>query len=301
MFIDGFSISEYRSFGPQVQRLAPLEKINFFIGQNNVGKSNILSFLANFYEPRRNAARKLGVFPEPRELDRYAGSTPTKFVVDYALSPGGITHAAVLDRLGERVGGSSKLRGLVDRILKSDALTQGTDLAWFTYEAERTQNASLSPGLLTAVRGAMPQDSWRDFLYAIEEKRAVRITDPDEILRATLHSLSPVHPARRPVKLVPAIRKIGDPGSEQTPEYGGSGIIDELAQLQNPTLHNLRNKDRFEQINEFLRTVTRSRTAALEIPHDRQAILAHMQLSPSKAKPLAEAEASRVEHQAGPV
>ena len=47
-------------------------------------------------------------------------------------------------------------------------------------------------------------------------------------------------------------------------------------------------------------TATADFAALLKDPA-MQAILAHMQLSPSKPKPLAEAEASRVEHQAGPV
>lgn len=49
IFIDGFALANYRSFGPDVQRIGTFGKINFFIGQNNSGKSNILLFLTNYY------------------------------------------------------------------------------------------------------------------------------------------------------------------------------------------------------------------------------------------------------------
>ena len=45
MFIDGFGISSYRSFGEELQLIGPCNKINFIIGQNNSGKSNVLRFL----------------------------------------------------------------------------------------------------------------------------------------------------------------------------------------------------------------------------------------------------------------
>lgn len=48
MFIDGIGISGYRSFG-NLQRIGPFGKINFFIGQNNSGKSNILSFFKEHF------------------------------------------------------------------------------------------------------------------------------------------------------------------------------------------------------------------------------------------------------------
>jgi predicted ATPase len=42
----GFGVSGFRSFGPDPQYIAPLEKINLFAGRNNSGKSNILRIVA---------------------------------------------------------------------------------------------------------------------------------------------------------------------------------------------------------------------------------------------------------------
>jgi AAA15 family ATPase/GTPase len=47
--LDGVGITNYRSFGEELQNIGPLGKINLLIGQNNVGKSNILNFFAKYY------------------------------------------------------------------------------------------------------------------------------------------------------------------------------------------------------------------------------------------------------------
>lgn len=44
IFIEGVGIAEYRSFGPDIQRIGPFRKISIFVGQNSSRKSNILRF-----------------------------------------------------------------------------------------------------------------------------------------------------------------------------------------------------------------------------------------------------------------
>lgn len=47
-FIDGIALSNYRSFGFDIQKIGPFSKINLFIGKNNSGKSNILRFIYHY-------------------------------------------------------------------------------------------------------------------------------------------------------------------------------------------------------------------------------------------------------------
>ena len=49
MLLKGFGFSGYRSFGNKLAKIAPLRKVNLIIGQNNVGKSNIINFLSKQY------------------------------------------------------------------------------------------------------------------------------------------------------------------------------------------------------------------------------------------------------------
>ena len=75
--------------------------------------------------------------------------------------------------------------------------------------------------------------------------------------------------------MIPAIRQIA-PQVSVTEDFSGQGIIDKLAKLQNPDVHNQKDKKKFESINEFLRSVTDNKSAQIEIPHERNTILVHM-------------------------
>ena len=58
----GFGFSNCKSFGDRLCRVAPLRKVNLIIGQNNVGKSNIVNFLneqLTWFAGRANAGRGL--------------------------------------------------------------------------------------------------------------------------------------------------------------------------------------------------------------------------------------------------
>lgn len=69
--LKGFGVTGYRSFGPDPQFIAPLSKINIFVGQNNVGKSNVMRLVKHVIE--------LGAAPGSRAevsdgLNRHDGS-----------------------------------------------------------------------------------------------------------------------------------------------------------------------------------------------------------------------------------
>ncbi len=49
MLLDGLGFSGYRSFGNELAKIAPLKKVKLIIGQNNIGKSNIINFLNEQY------------------------------------------------------------------------------------------------------------------------------------------------------------------------------------------------------------------------------------------------------------
>jgi len=74
IFIDGFALAGYRTFGPEPQLIAPLRKVNLFIGTNNSGKSNILRFLSTHYKGTIEHCRSAGSHPTFTGLDRHLGS-----------------------------------------------------------------------------------------------------------------------------------------------------------------------------------------------------------------------------------
>lgn len=77
------------------------------------------------------------------------------------------------------------------------------------------------------------------------------------------------------IALIPAIRQIS-PKGEAFSDLSGAGLIDELARLQNPGVLERSKLEKCERINSFIKRVTENDKARIEIPHDREAVLVHM-------------------------
>ena len=195
VFIEGFGISGYRSFGNETQRIAPLDKINLFIGQNN---SEIIWLI---YDEEN----------KPHSTRSYLS------------------------------------KQLAEKIIAENSLS-ARDLANFLRILNDQQQLSST--------------------YSREE--------PLSLARQILNKISPIQDIALPeIELIPAIRKIGEADSKAD-DYSGLGIIDTLAKLQNPPYNQQGTKEKFKQINEFVREVIDNPTAILEIPYERDMILVHM-------------------------
>ncbi|MDZ5648164.1 ATP-dependent nuclease [Nitrospirillum sp. BR 11828] len=75
--------------------------------------------------------------------------------------------------------------------------------------------------------------------------------------------------------LIPAIREVG-PKGEKFEAHGGQGLIDRLAEMQIPDIDKRDERKIFDKINIFLQTVTGNSSAYIEIPHNREHILVHI-------------------------
>ncbi|WP_152965191.1 AAA family ATPase, partial [Comamonas testosteroni] len=69
-FLRGVALANYRGIGDNLQRIAPFEQFNFFIGPNNSGKSTVLHFLNNHLEPLvlKNLGRPKKIYNHKGEL-----------------------------------------------------------------------------------------------------------------------------------------------------------------------------------------------------------------------------------------
>jgi len=271
MFIEGFGISEFRSFGRDLQRIGPLAKINFFIGQNNSGKSNILLFLARHWH------RVQG--PHPgftfETLDRHIGDSSGQFVFEVGLEFEGQIFKNLIKGYRDRM--PPDMMGFLEDLLTSKQLTNGTGLAWFRYDGEWGKSLSLSRTFIEMVysQKILTNSQWERLWFTLRGTGATGGTIKEHWIPQTLEILSPTRLSPPNVNLVPAIRKIDYEGGKQE-DFGGAGIIHRLAKLQNPNLGEQSKRKYFEQINKFLQTVTRNQMAKLDIPYERDTILVHM-------------------------
>lgn len=272
ILIPNLAIAGYRSFGAQTQYFDKFAKINIFIGQNNAGKSNVLRFLHEVY---------------PRSAERGASAMPFDPLAHHLPD-----RPPMLIGIGEFVGGDdSKIFELPDdhhlvqamdashgknqfaktvaKVLVEKARIDGTSLCWTLLTLPN--RTSVEAHWLQAVR--ILSDSAIEYVWKnltnMRGGSRMSAWEPDVIRRLP----APLPQIR--TQLIPAIRQIGAKGS--TPDaFDGRGIIDRLAKLQNPDVHNQQSRQGFHAIQDFLRDVIDRPDARIEVPYERDTILVHM-------------------------
>ena len=246
--VDSFAIRGYKSFGARFQRFAPLAKVNVLIGQNNSGKSNVLSFLHTVYsELSRNKEVRLD------ELDKHKPNS-IGFAWGIAIALSENENGEIEDSLGvhKRLGPTSPHDSTREDFM--DVLTRlaeidGSDYAWIDFIDQNLRSIYI-PKWIQAFKG-LNQRGAQDIAHKLTTNSNGRLED--HLIPRIVENIVP---AIQPIEttLIPAIRKIGQKGT-QINGFGGEGIIDRLVQLQNPNVHNQGDRRKFEKINEFLRSV----------------------------------------------
>ena len=268
--ISAVSISGYRSFGKSIQRFEKFSKINLFIGQNNSGKSNILRLLHDVYPAISVSPNQFKL----EALDRHMPlAAPFSIGIPCSLETEKngdfIKFARVVNPLIAENHTNSQEAGDVLRVFQEKAKNEGTVDAWFDF----------GPDLkLTDI------PSWKKVFELLTDNSLQMLwhkltrqsygSRNENWFPEALAILSPKFNSIRTV-MIPAIRQIGKQGS-MSEDFSGDGIIERLVKLQNPGVHSQADRKKFEDINKFLQIVTDNSTARIEVPHERDTILVHM-------------------------
>ncbi len=148
VFIDGFGIASYRSFGDELQFLGPFAQINILIGQNNCGKSNVIRFLKEHYGKLAKAAiANAGV--GYGDLDSHLGVTSGTTRVAFGLRPGSGLHRRILERHKLHEDGSRHIAAIVERLLKFKELFDAdSGVSWFVHTNNPGRQLALSEELV---------------------------------------------------------------------------------------------------------------------------------------------------------
>lgn len=266
MFLNYFGIKGYRSFG-SMQFIGPCSKINFLIGQNNAGKSNICLFLKHHYN---------------EVVQSIVGNTKLSFQnIDYNVS---VNNNEMECLFGIKKGGDEYNKLVLDlknRInvdgLISSIFEVKDDIILFPYRSQQLNQRFIVPPELienTIKFNKISQDIWHTAWQALTNqsggsfhKHWIPETIQGFYNRLNISSLV--------IDIIPAIRRIGDMDT-QPDDYSGLGIIERLAKLQNPGFENQKDRQHFDDINIFLRNVIGNKSAKIEIPYERDMILIHM-------------------------
>lgn len=271
MLLKGFGFSGYRSIGDKLVKLAPLKKVNFIIGQNNIGKSNIINFLFHHYPTllRGVKGEKISDAIQLSAIDEHI----SKGKVDRRIAFN-MQFSEIDEYLRGKIGseGSSHHVELAKKILMSPGFNDGARL-WFVYIYDKLNKKFALVYDQEQVEGALNPSEWQS-LWADLTKQG-RGSLKNHWIPETILALAYSPDTIPKIEVIPAIRKIGASGTQAT-DFSGEGIIERLAKIQNPTLQLQKDKLKFTAINNFLSDVLENLSASIEIPHDRDMILVHM-------------------------
>ncbi|QQP99480.1 AAA family ATPase [Lysobacter enzymogenes] len=244
-----------------MQYLGPFRDINFMIGPNNVGKSAVLQFISSHLHPSgpRLDERWVRNFA-PVEVNLSSGGEGVRFAY-------GIPSREALRKVSLFFEQQIFYVRTAERVIDSIS-DQG--LVWLHFRAGHGLYIEQKPGL----KDVLDAQTWRNFWSQLTKR--VGGTIENNWIPETLNAIVNLTSVQLPkVKLIPAIREIGASGVDFN-DYSGRGLIDRLAELQNPPHNEREKRERFERINNFLRVVAGSNDASIEVPFDRRHLQVHM-------------------------
>lgn len=261
-FLHGLAIKNFRGIASDFQYLGPFLDFNFFIGANNAGKSTVLDFLHRFLPVAARSASHKDLLPLDRPVQggdlEYAVGIPVPLFREAANA--GISRYAAQ--------ATKAHNALISH------LQQG-DFVWLYKQGNIGDDFTLGPRAeVSAVRPLLHPNEWERACYSTSNYTGGSLENnwiPD-IIRHLVSCQTRTFPG---VELIPALRQMGTK-SEAFEDYSGKGLIDKLAEIQSPG-HDKRHETKiFDAVNGFIKKVTNSKDARIEIPHHRNYILVHM-------------------------
>ena len=260
-FIRGIAIGNFRGIGDQLQLIGPFQSVNFFLGPNNSGKSTVLLFLSRYLNPenRQGLREQWARTYDPLDIRLGKNESEVRFAVAGSTNAIDVELEALLD---------SAALANARKVL--DFVADGA-LVWLEPNEKRNGLTFVRKPPEDLLDGNSWQRLWMKLTTYTGGGSARENWIPNSLSRLTAMA-APSLPA---VSFIPAIREIG-PKGEEYKDLSGRGLIDHLAEFQSPAHNEQQKKRTFEAINEFVRTVTQSNDATIEIPFDRRHILVHM-------------------------
>ncbi|MFM2477337.1 ATP-dependent nuclease [Celerinatantimonas sp. MCCC 1A17872] len=271
ILLKGFGFSGYRSFGDELTKIAPLQKINLIIGQNNVGKSNIIRFLKEQYEFFVSRARhpngsEPNSFPF-KYIDKHFSKVNASQRISFPILDEDLNQ--YIEHILYRKNSHKIIISNIHKIINH--LFTDSDEVWFTYKSNITNGGFLLDINNNVVPSILTTQEWFHLWQALTNGSGAEVNTwiNDSIEKIKYLPSQPLK-----IEVIPAIRKIGEAKSIAN-DFSGEGIIERLAQIQNPPLEEQEKKIKFDAINRFVQKVLENDNAVIEVPYERDMILVH--------------------------
>lgn len=292
MLLKGFGFAGYRSFGNELALIAPLKKINFIIGQNNSGKSNIIRFLHEQLPSIMKDAQQ--------SMKRGRDKLPSDFRCiithykdeDYPLKRDDLSYKLALpftynmlkdqiDKIPlvhqyEKTDKNAKndIHIIVKKIFDHLVTLKIDKINFAVYEYDKLTYRSSLIVAEDDIERIFTTKEMQYLMSLFDIYKDITVKNMGEVITYIMGCLFSQSVPN--IKFIPAIRQVALTEQENEDDFSGLGLINKLAKIQNPHYTQQQNKKKFEAINRFAQTVLENASACIEIPHARDMILVHM-------------------------
>lgn len=268
IYLRSIAIKNYRGIAGSYEEACGFGKFNVFCGPNNSGKSTVLDFIFK-HLPRNQQNGSVDLSRSFIDtLDRHEHNDDPIWI-SLGIPKENAIEAVVSKN--SKLQNSSELEYL--QSLMENLCNE--NMFWIEKRIGLTDNWAAREQDYKLIARFLRNDYWNNLWSAMNPGKYggdILSHWVPETIRRIIDSQNVTFPL---VRMVPSMRRIG-PKDQSFEDFNGVGLIEKLAQLQNPGIHELRNRDVFNKINEFLRVVTRSSKAEILIPHDRKHILVNL-------------------------
>ncbi|MDJ0705922.1 MAG: AAA family ATPase [Leptolyngbyaceae cyanobacterium MO_188.B28] len=174
LHLKGFGFSGYRSFGDELTKIAPLRKVNLIIGQNNIGKSNIIKFINDQYAYFANKARNQRQISRQQEItfktiDKHLSQNRADHRISFPIFRNEIDE--YIDKKFPDVSRDSDKKKLTKKLLSSELLTDENGDVWFTYKSSSYTGEFTFDFSTDEILSALEHNEWRFLWSALTRKR----------------------------------------------------------------------------------------------------------------------------------
>lgn len=260
--LDGVVLGGYRSFASDSPvRLRHLGKINLIAGQNNSGKSNVL-----------RAIQKLAVEEAAKKVlstDRPGGEGEHILTSGFAVGLGRLVdQLCTVTKYSDARRIESWLQaGLPQPLVLDD------NQVWFEYDGwAAVERNNLSLRYYERIGEAATEPNHRAIQRLVNELRLGAMVGGNNI-GDLLQLISQRFLGRIPrVEMIEGLRAISHLDDEKALDLNGANLRRRLQRLQNPRLDQLGEREKFEAITKFVRTVLEDDGVTFDIPHDLSTI-----------------------------
>ncbi len=273
IILKGLALSNYRGLGRTIQKMAPFDRFNFFVGENNSGKSIILNFIAKHYKHintwnshKNKDALRLSELDINVSTQIAYPTIGTGSSIEHLLAS--VKERPFLKHFSDHPDFSLTCRQVLESISE--------DKKWVWINPIENSNHLLEPlsESLHEAESRIPEatkEKIRELYESVHgnTKSNIRLSNytVEEIWIARLLEGGQTQITNPPL-LIPAIRKITASEKTDANDYSGNGLINALFKLQTPDTHGMDILADFNKLNNLLKSVLNNPSAEIHISHN---------------------------------